>query len=206
MQGDPLAMCMYALSLQPLISRLQAVNQGKQCWFADDATGCGSLQNIRVWWNELMVTGPDLRYYLKCWLVKKPDKEETTRSNFEETAINIDIEEQRHLGVAWGSRIYLEQYVNGKVKEWVGQVTKLVGVYCVTTPGLLHSVYIFGLKYCWTYFPRTLDLPDIEDLLAPLECAIAGALILSTTGQNCTQAECALAAGCQMSNVFLPPL
>ena len=47
-QGDPLAMCLYALSLQPLISRLQAVSQAKQCWFADDATGCGSIQNIKV--------------------------------------------------------------------------------------------------------------------------------------------------------------
>ena len=44
-QSDPLAMCLYALSLQPLISRLQAVTQAKQCWFADDATGCGSIQN-----------------------------------------------------------------------------------------------------------------------------------------------------------------
>ena len=47
-QGDPLAMCLYALSLQPLISRLQAVTQAKQCWFADDATGCGSIQSIKV--------------------------------------------------------------------------------------------------------------------------------------------------------------
>ncbi|XP_020601093.1 uncharacterized protein LOC110040229 [Orbicella faveolata] len=62
-QGDPLAMCMYALSLQPLISRLQAANQAKQCWFAGDATGCGSLQNIRVWWDELTMAGPDLGCY-----------------------------------------------------------------------------------------------------------------------------------------------
>ena len=58
-QCDPLAMCMYAVSLQQLISRLQAVSQAKQCWFADDATGCGSLQDIRVWWGELIVAGPD---------------------------------------------------------------------------------------------------------------------------------------------------
>ena len=48
MQSDPLAMCMYAFSLEPLIFRLQAVGQAKQCWFADDATGRGSLQDIRV--------------------------------------------------------------------------------------------------------------------------------------------------------------
>ena len=79
-QGDPLAMSMYALSLQPLISHLQAVSQAEQCWFADDATGCGSLQDIRLWWDELIVAGPDLGYYPnagKCLLVLKPDKEET---------------------------------------------------------------------------------------------------------------------------------
>ena len=59
---DPLAMCLYALSIQLLISRLQAVSQTKQCWFANDATGCGSLQNIKAWWDELTVAGPDLGY------------------------------------------------------------------------------------------------------------------------------------------------
>lgn len=125
-QGDPLAMCMYALSLQPLISRLQAVSQAKQCWFANDATWCGSLQNIRVWWDELMMARPDSGYYpmRKCWLATKPDKEET-RSVFEETAINITTEGRKHLGATLGSKPYLEQYLDGKAEEWVGQVTKL---------------------------------------------------------------------------------
>ena len=63
-------MCMYALSLQ-------AVSQAKQCWFADDARGCGSLQNIRVWWDKLTMARPDFGYYPnagKCWLVMKPNK------------------------------------------------------------------------------------------------------------------------------------
>ena len=87
-QSDPLTMCMYALSLQPLISRLQAASQAKQCWFADDATGCGSLPNIRVWWDELTMAGPDYPNAGKCWLATKPDKEETAWKMFEETAIN----------------------------------------------------------------------------------------------------------------------
>ena len=49
MQGDPFAICMCALSLQPLISRLQAASQAKQCWFADDATG----------WDKVMMARPD---------------------------------------------------------------------------------------------------------------------------------------------------
>ena len=61
-------------------------------------------------WDELIVAGPDLGchpYAGKCWLVVKPDKEETVRSNFEETAINIITEGRKHLGVALGSRSVL---------------------------------------------------------------------------------------------------
>ena len=46
-QGDPLAMCLYAVSLQPLIARLNASTLVKQCWFADDATGAGSLGELK---------------------------------------------------------------------------------------------------------------------------------------------------------------
>ena len=189
MQGDPLAMCLYALSLQPLISRLQTVSQAKQCWFADDATGCGSIQNNKAWWDELTVAGPDLGYYPnagKCWLVTKPDKEEIARSIFEETAINITTEGRNHLGAALGSRSYLEQYVNGKVQEWVGQVTKLAE-FALSQPQACYAAFTFGLKHRWTYFMRTLT--DLEDLLAPLERAIAEVLIPSITGHHCTQAE-----------------
>ena len=192
-QGDPLAMCLYALSLQPLFSRLQTVSQAKQCWFADDATWCGSIQNIKAWWDELTVAGPDLGYYPgypnagKCWLVTKPDKEETARSIFEETAINITTAGRKHLGAALGSRSYLEQYVNGKVEECVEHVTKLAE-FALSHPQACYAAFTYGLKHRWTtYFLRT--LPDLEDLLAPLEQAIADVLIPSITGHYCTQDE-----------------
>ena len=159
-QGDPLAMCLYALSLQQLISRLQAVSQAKQCWFADDATGCGSIQNIKVWWDELIVAGTDLGYHPnagKCWLVTKPDMEETARSIFQETAINITTEGRKHLGAKLGSRSCLEQYVNGKVVEWVGQVTKLAE-FALSQPQACYAAFTYGLKHRWTYFLRI--LPD----------------------------------------------
>lgn len=35
-QGDPLAMSLYAISLQPLITQLQVSSATKQCWFADN--------------------------------------------------------------------------------------------------------------------------------------------------------------------------
>ena len=39
------------------------MSQAKECWFADDATRCGPLQNVRVWWDELTMAGTDLGYY-----------------------------------------------------------------------------------------------------------------------------------------------
>ena len=55
-QGDPLAITLYALSIQQLINSLQAMSYAKQCWFADDASGAGTISEIKQWWN-----GPDIR-------------------------------------------------------------------------------------------------------------------------------------------------
>ena len=55
----------------------------------------------------------------------KPDKEETARKVFAGTAVNVSSQGQRHLGAVLGSREYFEDYVNGKVEEWVSEVAKL---------------------------------------------------------------------------------
>lgn len=118
---------------------LASSETSRQCWFSDDVRGCGSLQDIRVWWDELIVAGPDLRCYSnagKCWLVIKPDKEETAKSIFEETAINILPQRRKQLGAAH------KQYLNGKVEEWVAQLTNWQCLlYC--SPRLV----TFGLKH-----------------------------------------------------------
>ena len=118
--NDPLAMSLYALSLQPLITGLQLTSSAKQCWFADDATGAGSLVELKKWWDELNNLGPDLGYYpnaSKCWLVIKPDKESDAKELFADSSINIYTQGQKHLGAALGSRSFLEEYVNGKVED-----------------------------------------------------------------------------------------
>ena len=45
-QGCPLAMAMYAIALSPLLKHLQPMC--KQVWYADDATGCDMLENMRA--------------------------------------------------------------------------------------------------------------------------------------------------------------
>ena len=185
-QGDPLAMAIYAISLQPLITRLGISSEAKQCWYADDASGSGSLEVIKQWWDELTEAGPNLGYYpnaKKCWLITKPEKVEGARAIFEGTAINISTQGQSHLGAALGSREYLEEYVGSKVEDWVSQVVKLAE-FAMSQPQACYAAFTFGLRHRWTYLFRT--LPDIEDLVEPLERAIADVLIPSITDHHCT--------------------
>ena len=183
--GDPLAMLMYAISLQLLISLLHNRSTAKQCWFADNATGAGPLEEVKQWWDELRGAGPPLGYYpnpKKCWLVVKPEKEGRAKEMIAGTGINITTEGRKHLG----SRSYLEQYVGGKVEDWVGEVTRLAE-FARSKPQASYAAFTFGLRHRWTYFMRT--LPDIGNLLQPLERAISDVLIPSLTGRNCSEAE-----------------
>ena len=67
-QGDPLAKALYAFSIQPLITSLQAMSDAKQCWFADDGSGAGTISEIKQWWDGLNTVGyfPNAK---KCWII-----------------------------------------------------------------------------------------------------------------------------------------
>ena len=188
-QGDPLAMGVYAISIQPLITGLNVSSNVKQCWLADDASGAGFLEDIKRWWEHLNEAVPNLGYFpnaKKCWLIIKPGKEESAHAIFDGTAINISAQGQKHLGAALGSMAFLEEYVNGKVEDSVSQIVKLAE-FAASHPQACYAAFTFGLRHRWTYFLRT--LPDIEDLLEPLERAIADVLIPSITDHHCTKSE-----------------
>ena len=100
-------MSLYAISLQPLITYHNLPSNAKRCWYADDATGADSLEELRKWWDGLNEMGPSLGYYpnaKKCWLVTKLEKENEAKEVFGDKAINISTEDQKHLGAALSSR------------------------------------------------------------------------------------------------------
>ena len=68
----------------------------------------------------------------------------------------------------------------------VDQVVKLAE-FTAIYPQASYAAFTFGLKHRWTYYLRT--LPDIEDLVEPLEHAISHALIPAVTGHTRTPAE-----------------
>ena len=160
----------------------------------DDATGARPLQEVKQWWDELREAGPPLGYYpnaKKCWLVVKPKEESRAKEMFTGTGINITTEGRKHLGAALGSQSYLEEYVGGKVEDWVEEVTRLAA-FARSQPQASYPAFTFGLRHRWTYFMRT--LPDIENLLQPLERAISDVLIPALIERNCSEAECDLRA------------
>ena len=76
--------------------------------------------------------------------------------------------------------------MNGKAEEWVSEVVKL-SEFAATEPHASYAAFTFGFKHRRTYFLRTLQ--DIEDLLVPLERAVADMLVPSITGHTCTSEE-----------------
>ena len=62
-QGDPTAMAAYALGLTPLLDYLQSVKRSvKHVAFADDLTGAGNLEEIKIWWDTLITESPKYGY------------------------------------------------------------------------------------------------------------------------------------------------
>ena len=57
-------MAMYALAVKPLIGELKSDAPGvKQVWYADDASGAGTCEDLRKWWDSLQVHGAGYGYY-----------------------------------------------------------------------------------------------------------------------------------------------
>ena len=164
----------------------------KQFWFSDDAGRAGSITEIRKFWDVLSTLGPDFGYFpndRKCWIIAKPAKEESVREAFKDTSINVTVQGQKHLGAAIGSREYLEEYVSEKVTNWINDIAKLAE-FALSQPQACYAAYkayTFGLKHRWTYFSRT--LPDIQDLLEPLQNAIPHILIPAITERKCNQLD-----------------
>ena len=119
-------------------------------------------------------------------MITKLEKENEGKEVFGDTGINISTEGQKHLGATLGSRSHLEEYVKGKVEDWVGQVV-LLAEFAAANPQASYAAFTFGSRHRWTYCLRTLS--DIEKLLEPLENAIGNVLIPALTGHTCTPDE-----------------
>ena len=190
-QGDPLAMAMYALAIVPLIHKLRNNSPDvRQVWYADDATGAGTCDKLRQWWDQVECLGPTFGYYpnsAKTYLIVKEEFETKAKALFADTDVNITINGKRHLGAALGANTFTEEYVSSKVVEWVKEIVHLSTI-ASTQPHAAYAAFTHGLSSHWSYISRT--IPDIQDLLHPLEMAIQQHFIPALTGREaCSVAE-----------------
>ena len=181
MQGNLMAMPMYALATIPLIKKVAA--DVKQIWYASDASAGGSVKRVLKWCQKVQDEGPPYDYYpnpAKTWLLVKEEHLSQAQESFEGSGVNITSRGHQHLEVPIGTRRYIKEVVSNKVREWVVEIEELTS-FAVTQPQAAYAALTHGVMEKWNYFTRV--IPDIGDLLAPLEKAIRDKLLPTITGR-----------------------
>ena len=181
-QGDPLAMPFYALSTIPLIRKLP--DNVVHAWYADDASACGKISHLRLWWDQISSLGPPFGYFpnaSKTWLVVKEQYLTHAQMLFANTCVNITADGRPYLGAAIGSTNYITQYVSCKISTWVHDL-QLLSSFAVTQPHAAYSAFTHGLISKWLFIART--IPNVDDLFQPLEECIRHTFIPAVTDHS----------------------
>ena len=180
-QGDPLAMSMYGLATIPLIRKLDGIC--KQIWYADDSAACGTIDQLRCWWNQLSAKGPAFGYHAnptKTWLVTKEEYLDKANNIFADSGVNVTSNGRPYLGAPIGSEQFIEDFTKSKVESWMSKITLLSEI-AKSQPHAAFAALTHGLLSKWTYYSRV--VPNISHLLKPLDNVIQNELIPALTGR-----------------------
>ena len=185
-QGDNRAGPFYALGTTTLQNTLRdLVPDVQQVWLADDATGAGSLEHLRGWWDTVITEGKKVGYYVnesKSWIIiKDATKLPKVTQLFQGTPIKITTEGKRHLGAAIGSESFKVAYASEKVEKWTKEVKKLAEI-ARSQPQAAYAAFTHGEQHRFSYFMRT--IPGMEELMQPLDEAISRELLPAILGSE----------------------
>ena len=141
----------------------------------------GFLTELRAWWDTLCDIGPQYGYFVnssKTFLIVKEEHLIQARSIFVGTNIQFTTEGKRYLGSAFGSPVFVQSYVDDKVKEWTDKLSKLCD-FASLQPHAAFSALIHGAFGRLTYLSRTLP-----ELLSPFEQNIHLHFLPTLTGKG----------------------
>jgi len=113
----------------------------------------------------------------KTFLIVKEVHLAQACSTFSDTGIQITTKGRRYLGSAVGSPGFVKSYVS---EEWTNEISKLCE-FADTQPHAAFSALTHGLFRRWIYLFRV--LPNINELLSPLEQCIHMQLLPTLTGK-----------------------
>ena len=162
----------------------------KQVWLADDATAARDLHSLLYFLNRLIIEGAKYGYYVnpgKSWLILKNETDLNKASDlFQDLEIQITTEGQRLLGAVIGAESFKEEYVANLVSTWCLELEKLSSI-AISQPQAAFSAFTLGYRHKFTYYLRT--IPNIADLLRPLEDLIATQLLPSILRQDISKID-----------------
>ena len=181
-QGDPTAMPTYALGIRPLLICLAEPNTtdkdtARQAAYADDLAGCGTIDQLKRWWDIVVQFGPYLGYHAKpskSWLIVKAEHKAYAENVFAGTGLQITTDGKRHLGAVVGTESFKNEYVSEKISDWIEELKALEQVAQVD-PHIAYCAYVRAIQHRYTYVLRT--IPDITNHLLLLDEAIDKYLI-----------------------------
>ena len=111
----------------------------------------------------------------------KEEHYEAANATFAGSGIQLTRLERQYLGSAIGSAAFSKAFVKVKVEGWVYEIEQL-SLIAKTHPHAAYAPYTHGLSHKWKFLLRT--IPNIGDLLTPLDTAIRHSLIPSITGKS----------------------
>ena len=121
-QGDNLAMAFYALGTTPLVNTLQiTLPEVRQVCLADDISGAGSLDDLIIWWKNVISEIKKFGYLVnekKSWLIFIDHGNlQEAQCLFSNTGIMLTTDAQHLLGAAIGTSNFRAQYAAEKVTK-----------------------------------------------------------------------------------------
>ena len=165
-------MPLYGIGITPMMSSIVQINGRervdiKHVAFADDLSGAGKIEQLKMWWDLIIKTGRFIGYEVnpgKSWLIVKEVHLQEAMKTFENTGINITKEGKRQLGAVVGSEKYKDEHVSSLVNEWIGQLQRLSRI------AKTYAAFTHGFRHKFTYVMRT--IPNISKNLYPLDEAV----------------------------------
>jgi hypothetical protein len=155
-----------------------------QAWYADDSQAVGRLDDLRRWWDLLVLHGPKFGYYpkpSKCHLVVKPHLRDKSEYMFEGTGVNITDGGKRDLGAAMGSSSFISSFLREKVVAWTQQIECLAKI-ALSQPHAALAGFAHGVRNKWTFSQRTMQ--ELSELMTALEQAIRSSLLPALLGDR----------------------
>ena len=150
----------------------------------------GKISSIKDYWSQLTSIGPKYDYFPKAsksYLIVNEDQLPNATRLFDNSNVNSTVKGKRHLGAIVGSEIYKREYVNDLVKDWNSQLC-ILSIIAENQPQAVYSAFVSGFKNKLSYFMRT--IPDISNLLIPIEDTIRNRFIPAITGGRiCNEEE-----------------